>query len=66
MKKTIAIIVAIYLIFGSLVYISFQLSNIYDTLKYDFRPESRIVNNIDLDCPVEKGAILVINEGESK
>ena len=59
--KIILTIIAFFIAVGTV-----ELYRIHDVLFYDFRPEVRCINNNTFDCPVEKGGVLVINEGEQK
>lgn len=69
MKKYILFVQLVFglLILGCLIFSAFKLDRIYYTLKYDFRPEVSCVHHTEqhienLDCPVEKGGVIVINE----
>jgi hypothetical protein len=60
-----AIIAELVLIGGILsvgIGIWITLDHLYDSIRYDYRPTVQCVNNNQFECPVEKGAVIIINE----
>jgi len=55
--------VLLFIIVVILCIISIQLNIMYDYIIHDYKAISQCINNIKLDCPVEKGATIIINEG---
>jgi len=57
--KIMLTIIAFFLAVGTI-----ELYRIHDNLIHDFRPEVICMNTID--CPIERGGVLVINELEER